>query len=61
MSAHSNPADSFDWQEFCEFVNRELGDIPVLDGTKFISPKINNYWRLWRYATDRILSRTPQE
>lgn len=35
---------------FEAFVRTELGDIAVKDGGKYISPKINNYWRVWQAA-----------
>ena len=40
-------------EAFDEFVRRELGDVPVMDMGRYISPKINNYWRTWQAATGR--------
>ncbi len=39
-----------DWEDFVKFVTTELGDIPVLDNGRFISQKIGNYWKCWRFA-----------
>lgn len=41
-----------DYKEFCEFVNRELGDVPVLDNGRFIMTKVHGYWKTWRYCRD---------
>lgn len=34
-------------EAFEEVVKRDLGDVPVMDNGRYISPKINNYWLLW--------------
>lgn len=33
--------------DFEAFVRTNLGDVPVMDGGRYISPKINSYWLLW--------------
>lgn len=35
---------------FAAFVKKNLGDIAVMDGGRYISPKINNYWLVWQEA-----------
>ena len=40
-------------EEFEKFVREELGDIAVRDDGRYISPKINNYWRTWQAAWNR--------
>lgn len=33
--------------QFQAFVKAELGDIAVMDQGRYISPKIQNYWKIW--------------
>jgi hypothetical protein len=40
-------------EEFEAFVIDELGDVPVIDADRYVSQKINNYWRSWQAATER--------
>ena len=35
---------------FAAFVKKNLGDIAVMDGGRYISHKINNYWLVWQAA-----------
>jgi hypothetical protein len=35
---------------FEQFVKDEMGDIAVMDAGRYISPKIQNYWRVWQFA-----------
>lgn len=42
---------------FEAFVRRELGDVPVTDNGRYISMKINNYWRTWNEAQQQSASR----
>ena len=37
-------------ERFEAFVRDELGDIPVMENGRYISMKINNYWRTWQAA-----------
>lgn len=37
-------------QEFEEFVSQELGDVAVWDNGRYISPKIQNYKKVWDAA-----------
>ena len=39
--------------EFEAFVNAELGDVAVTDQGRYISPKIQNYWRVWQAAIQK--------
>lgn len=39
--------------EFEAFVNAELGDVAVTDQERYISPKIQNYWRVWQAAIQK--------
>lgn len=39
--------------DFERFVRGELGDVPVKDNGRYISHKINNYWRVWQEASKR--------
>jgi hypothetical protein len=36
-------------KDFEEFVKAELGDIAVSDNGRYISPKIQNYWKIWEH------------
>jgi hypothetical protein len=38
---------------FEEFVKSEMGDIAVMDAGRYISPKIQNYWRVWEAASSK--------
>lgn len=42
---------------FEEFVRNELGDVPVADNGRYISMKINNYWRTWQEAQQQSVPR----
>lgn len=44
-------------KDFEDFCRKELGDVPVLDGGRYISQKISNYWRLWNEATQQEADR----
>ena len=48
MTPTMTPIDQADREAFEQFVRDELGDVPVMDNGKYISQKINNYWRAWR-------------
>jgi hypothetical protein len=37
-------------KDFEEFVKAELGDIAVSDNGRYISPKIQNYWKIWEHC-----------
>lgn len=37
-------------EAFESFVKTELGDVPVMDQGKYISPKIQKYWLVWQAA-----------
>ena len=37
-------------ERFEAFVKKNLGDIAVMDGGRYISPKINKYWLVWQEA-----------
>jgi hypothetical protein len=43
---------SKDRDHFEEFVKKNLGDIPVMDGGKYILSKINKYWLTWQAAIE---------
>lgn len=44
MSTETQRAD------FEAFVIKNLGDVPVMDDGRYISPKIHNYWLTWQAA-----------
>jgi hypothetical protein len=37
-------------KDFEEFVKAELGDTAVSDNGRYISPKIQNYWKIWEHC-----------
>lgn len=41
-------------EEFELYVKTELGDIAVINEGKYISPKIQNYYKIWQYQAARI-------
>lgn len=41
-------------KEFESYVKTELGDIAVVNEGKFISPKIQNYYKVWQHQAARI-------
>ena len=42
---------------FEAFVSSEMGDVAVREGDRYISPKIQNFWKVWQGATAKA---TPQ-
>jgi hypothetical protein len=41
--------DTPTWPDFYQYVTTNLGDVPVVDGSRIISRKIQGYWIIWRY------------
>lgn len=52
LISNNHPDEYQDYTQFCDFVRKQLGDIPVLDEGRFISPKIVYYWAAWRVETE---------
>jgi hypothetical protein len=48
-SSEAVPGDAMR-ANFEAFVRSELGDVAVADRGRYISPKIQNYWRTWQAA-----------
>jgi hypothetical protein len=46
----AKPAVQLTPKDFEEFVKAELGDIAVSDNGRYISPKIQNYWKIWEHC-----------
>lgn len=44
---------------FEAFVRKELGDVPVMDGGRYVSRKIQNYWLIWQAASNTCETRGP--
>jgi hypothetical protein len=42
------PSEAQQREAFEALVRKELGDIAVMDGGRYISQKISNYWRCWQ-------------
>ncbi len=42
-----DPTEEQQREAFEALVRKELGDIAVMDGGRYISQKISNYWRCW--------------
>jgi hypothetical protein len=45
--------------DFEAFVYQNLGDVAVMDNGRYISSKINNYWRLWEESRERYSAKPP--
>jgi hypothetical protein len=41
-------------EKFEKFVSEELGDIAVKDNGRYISPKIQTYWRIWEGKKESV-------
>jgi hypothetical protein len=50
LAASAQPAVQPTPKDFEEFVKAELGDIAVSDNGRYISPKIQNYWKIWEHC-----------
>ena len=45
-------------KEFEDYVAKELGDIAVVSEGRYISPKIQNYYKVWQHQEARIAALT---
>jgi hypothetical protein len=46
----AQPAQPLTQQDFEGFVKDELGDVAVKNDGRYISPKIQNYWKIWQHS-----------